>query len=132
MKVRTIKQGDIYICQLDDGIDSEQIGERPCLVIQVNALNNTSPNVIVVPITSKRKKSLPTHYVLDVNKYEFLIYSTNTVLCESIRTLSKTKFGKYIGSIDDYDLEEILLTKEYCFREVQVNERKGRKPNRRP
>lgn len=116
---RTIRQGDIYICQLDDGIDSEQTGERPCLVIQVNALNNTSPNVIVVPITSKRKKSLPTHYILDVAKYTFLIYRTNTILCECIRTLSKTKLGKYIGSIDYYDLEEILLTKENCFREVK-------------
>lgn len=115
---RTIKQGEIYICQLD-GIESEQIGERPCLIIQVNALNNTSPNVIVVPITSKRKKPLPTHYILDTTRYNYLLYKSNTVLCECIRTLSKTKVGKYIGMIDDYDLEQILLAKENCFREVE-------------
>lgn len=119
MNRRTIRQGDIYICQLDDNTNSEQGGERPCLVIQVNALNNTSPNTIVVPITSKHKKFLPTHYILDVKKYTFLIYHTNTVLCECIRTLSKTKIGKYIGSVDDYDLKEILLAKENCFREVK-------------
>lgn len=117
MKERTIKQGEIYICKLD-GIESEQIGERPCLIIQVNALNNTSPNVIVIPITSKRKKKLPTHYLLNTDKYDFLFYKSNTVLCECIRTLSKRKVGKYIGMIDNYDLEQILLSKENCFREV--------------
>lgn len=118
MNPKPIKQGDIYFCLLGDGEGSEQTGERPCLVIQVNALNDTSPNVIVVPITSKKKKSLPTHYVLDGSKYTFLIYRTNTVLCESIRALSKTRLVRYIGSIDQTDLNAILLTKENCFREV--------------
>lgn len=125
MNDRTIRQGEIYICRLDDNTDSEQGGERPCLILQVNALNNTSPNTIVVPITSKRKKSLPSHYILDVTKYTFLIYRTNTVLCECIRTLSKAKIGKYIGSIDEYDLEEILLAKENCFREVKNEREQG-------
>lgn len=54
-KIRNVFQGDIYICNLNDNIDSEQGGDRPCIIIQLDILNRTSNNVIVVPITSKIK-----------------------------------------------------------------------------
>lgn len=63
-KSRTILQGDIYICDLNDGVGNEQLGDRPCLVIQLDILNRTSNNVIIVPITSRPKKKLPTHVEL--------------------------------------------------------------------
>lgn len=118
---KIIEQGAIYICELN-GIDSEQTGERPCLIVQLNALNNTSPNTIIVPITSKCKKALPTHYILNKDKYDYLLYKTNTVLCESIRTISKNRLNKYIGKIDEEDLTQILTSISNCFREVDKYE----------
>ncbi len=121
MSKREIYQGQIYICDLgSDNIGSEQSGERPCLVIQNNILNATSENIIVVPITSKRKKVLPTHYILTNDKYGFLSCNDNTVLCECIRSVSKKRIQKFIGQIDNYDLEEILKTKEYAYREIPI------------
>ena len=52
MERRTILQGEVYVCELD-GIDSEQKGEKLCIVLQLDIINRTSPNVIIVPITSK-------------------------------------------------------------------------------
>ena len=116
MPKREIYQGQIYICDLGESIGSEQSGERPCLVIQNNILNATSNIVIIIPITSKRKKKLPTHYILTNEKYPFLNFSENTVLCECIRALSKKRLRKLVGQIEDNDLEEILKTNEYAYK----------------
>ena len=127
MSKREIYQGQIYICDLgDNNIGSEQSGERPCLVIQNNILNATSEIIIVIPITSKCKKVLPTHYILTNDKYNFLTYDKNTVLCECIRSLSKKRIKKLIGQIDNEDLEEILKTKEYAYKNANkiVKERR--------
>lgn len=117
MSKREIYQGQIYICDLgSDNVGSEQSGERPCLVIQNNILNYTSNIIIVIPITSKRKKYLPTHYILTNTKYPFLNFNENTVLCECIRSISKKRLGKLVGQIDTEDLNNILRTKEYAYK----------------
>lgn len=117
MSKREIYQGQIYICDLgSDNVGSEQSGERPCLVIQNNILNYTSNIIIVIPITSKKKKYLPTHYILTNTKYPFLNFNENTVLCECIRSISKKRLGKLVGQIDTEDLNNILRTKEYAYK----------------
>ena len=85
-------------------------------IIQNNILNYTSDMVIIVPITSKCKKQLPTHYILTNDKYPFLNFTHNTVLCECIRSLSKKRLGKLIGQIQTDDLNNILKTNEYVFK----------------
>lgn len=116
MSKRQVQQGQIYICELgDENVGSEQSGERPCLIIQNDILNITSDVVIVLPITSRAKKKLPTHYILTSEKYPFLNFKKNTVLCECIRSLSKKRLGKKIGEIEREDLNKILQIKEYAY-----------------
>ena len=64
MKIREIKQGDIYMCDLSDGaIDSEQRNCRPILIASLDLRNSTSPNIFIFPIShSSTKKFQPTHY----------------------------------------------------------------------
>ena len=50
-----IKRGDIFYADLSPIIGSEQDGIRPVLVTG----NKYSPTVITVPISSKKKNSLP-------------------------------------------------------------------------
>ena len=76
MEKRTILQGEVYVCELD-GIDSEQKGEKLCIVLQLDIINRTSPNVIIVPITSKIKKDMPTHLTFTQKKYPFFRYKYN-------------------------------------------------------
>lgn len=113
-----ILQGEVFLCQLE-GIESEQLGERPVIIVQLNALNRTSPNVIIVPVTSKNKKELPTHYILSAEDYNFLTYPNSTVLCEGIRTISKSKLIKHLGYLKSHDLQNILNTIKNCFVEVK-------------
>ena len=108
MNDSSIKQGDIYICDLGYCVGSEQRGERPCLVVSNDILNITSSTVVVIPITSKAKKILPTHFILTQDKYPFLFYNDNTLLCECIRSVSTIRLHKHIGAIHQKDLQSIL------------------------
>lgn len=91
-KVERVTRGEIYIAELD-GIESEQKGYRPVLIIQNNTGNKFSPTTIIAPITSKPKKELPTH--MDISSLE----SLSIVLLEQVRVLSKTRLVKKVGEL---------------------------------
>ena len=118
MKKRQINQGDIYVCDLNDSIGNEQSGDRPCIIISLDILNKTSNNVIIVPITSRHKKDLPTHFKIEKNKYNFLICNENIVLCENLRSISKMRLKKFIGNIDEQDLKDIISLISFCFEKI--------------
>lgn len=59
--------GDVFMVEFD-GVGSEQRGLRPALIFQNNKGNLHSPNVIVLPLTSKIKKTRqPTHVFVPSN-----------------------------------------------------------------
>lgn len=94
-----MKRGDIYIAELDPVVGSEQGGRRPVLIIQNDAGNLRSPTVIAVPLTgSPRKPPMRTHVALDAGEGGLKLSST--VLCEQVRTLEKTRLGKYVGALE--------------------------------
>ena len=64
-----MKRGDIYYADLGKVVGSEQSGIRPVVVVQNNIGNKYSNTVIVLPITSRFKKKLPTHVSISKNKY---------------------------------------------------------------
>lgn len=98
-----------------NSIDHEQSGIRPCIVLQNDYLNQTSDNVVIVPLTSKRKKQQFFHYVLYKNDYPFFNKEENIVLSECITCISKSRLERKLGTISTKDLNEILKTKEYVF-----------------
>lgn len=103
-KFHRIKRGDIYVCDLKGIIGSEQAGIRPCVVIQNDCGNLVSPTTIVVPCTtSSKKKTLPTH-VSCVS--EGLMYPS-VILCEQIRSISKTRLKEYLGHVPKEIMEQV-------------------------
>lgn len=69
------------------------------MVIQNNVGNQYSPTVIVSAITSRTyKHSLPTHIVLEAEKYG--LPKESIVLCEQLRTLDKSRLISKIGRVD--------------------------------
>ncbi|MGL4800577.1 MAG: type II toxin-antitoxin system PemK/MazF family toxin [Cellulosilyticaceae bacterium] len=100
------KRGEIYEADLGIGDGSEQAGIRPVLIIQNNVGNHYSPTVICVPLTSRIKKDIPTHYTLTKEDYYFLTYDS-TVLCEQIKTISKKRLSHKIGVLSKQDMHQI-------------------------
>lgn len=94
---RVPKIGDVYMAMFD-GDDSEQTGLRPALIFQNNVGNRHSPNVIVLPLTSKvKKKYLPTHVVVPATGTG--LDRTSMVLCENPMCISKNKLGAYCTTL---------------------------------
>lgn len=112
-----IKQGDVFIVDLDDSIGHEQKGTRPIIIIQNNFLNQTSDNVVVVPLTSQRKKFQPFHYTLYQEDYPFLNRPKNIVLAECVTCISKQRLKQKIGSVNEEDLQEIFEVMKYLWLE---------------
>lgn len=103
--MKSIKRGDIYYADLSPVVGSEQGGKRPVIVVQNNMGNQFSPTVIVAVLTSKLKKRLPTH--IDIGSGEGNLTMDSTVLLEQIKTIDKSRLGRYIGSVTDQKMGEI-------------------------
>ena len=86
-----IKRGDIFYADLNPVVGSEQGGIRPVLVVQNNVGNRHSPTVIVVPISSVRKKNLPVHIRIRCSE----LPKNSTVLAEQIRTIDRSRLPKF-------------------------------------
>ena len=86
-----IKRGDCFWCDFEQGSGSEQVGRRPVIVISNDKCNEHSPTITVVPITSAKKKELPTHAIVRVSG------RTDVALCEQIFTVSKERLVAYIN-----------------------------------
>ena len=56
---RSIKRGQVYLCNFGFGIGSEMQKERPALIIQNNVANSCSSNTIVF-----RLPTIKTHYLV--------------------------------------------------------------------
>ena len=100
-----IKRGEIYLANLDCSVGSEQAGIRPVLVIQNDIGNKYSPTIIVLAITSKSKKNIPTHVKIDSNIEG--IKRDSIVLVEQVRTIDKSRLIKKIGKLDINKMNEI-------------------------
>ena len=83
------KRGDVYYADLGKGIDSEQSGIRPVVIIQNDVGNSFSPLVVVVPITSKKKFIHQLHVLIGK---EFGLKVDSYAMAEQIVTISKRKF----------------------------------------
>ena len=99
-----ILRGDLFYADLSPVVGSEQGGTRPALIIQNDVGNKFSPTVIVAAITSQvDKASLPTHISVNCKQ----LAKNSIVLLEQIRTIDKSRLGKYIGRLDEKYMKEI-------------------------
>ena len=97
--------GEVYAVQFS-GIEHEQQGLRPALVIQNNLGNIHSPNVIVIPFTSQiKKKSQPTHVFLP--KEQTGLACDSLALCENPASISKSRLGAYLTTLPDSCMEQV-------------------------
>ena len=70
-----LKRGDVFFADLGNKC-------RPWLVVQNDVGNKYSKRTIIVPLTSKIKKKLPTHCVICWGEIK-----TSAVQCEEIRSV---------------------------------------------
>jgi len=84
---------------------SKKSGVRPVVVVQNDAGNASSTEVIVVIVTSRHKKELPTHVKLDPRHG---VSRPSTALCERILTIEKRFLINYMGTVAGTAEEQLL------------------------
>lgn len=99
-----INRGDIYWCQPRGAANYMK---RLYVVISNNTACKHGDSVLMCPLTSKRKKSLPTHVEIhNING------KTATVKCEDVYTISKKDILDYVTSLQN---EELLKLNQAIF-----------------
>jgi mRNA interferase MazF len=103
--VVAIKRGDIILCDFNPVIGTEQSGIRPAVIIQIDRANIASPYTIVVPLTSRIRKSiLSSHVFVPIGVAN--LTQDSVILCEQIRVIDKSRIIRVIGHLDrDYIMQ---------------------------
>lgn len=96
-----VKRGDIYFITGSYGTGSEQMGERPAIVVSNDTGNRYAPVVEVVYLTTKRKTLIPTHVFINSSE------RPSIALCEQIVTVCKSRLERYIGSVTVAEMRRI-------------------------
>lgn len=101
-----IYRGYIVMVDFGENQGSVQKGKRPAVVIQNDIGNKFSTTTIVVPITGRSKKEIPTHHELYKKDYKCL-KCNSTILAEQVLTISKGQILEVIGKLRDEDSEKL-------------------------
>ncbi len=109
---RVPRLGDVYLVDFD-GEGSVQSGNRPAVVFQNNVGNTFSPNITVLPVTSKLKRTeMPTHVVLPARSTG--LRRDSMVLCENPVCIPKQRLGKFLISLPGEDMGRIAEASLYA------------------
>lgn len=98
---RNIYRGQVYFCELGEGIGSEECKERPCIILQNNTGNKNSRNTIVAPITNGRairsiSVKVPDNTYFYTDKDGIKCALSGNILLGNIITVSKARLGDFV------------------------------------
>jgi len=101
------KRGDVFQARLDPAEGSEQAGERPVIVMSRDAISQSSPVVVVVPVTDRNNKRrlYPSHVVLKVG--DGGLTRESVALAEQVRAINTTRFLKQLGHLSNQSIAAI-------------------------
>lgn len=95
-----VSRGDVLTANLEPVQGSEQGGSRPAVVISRDAINRSSPVVVICPITdaANKTKFYPSHVRVASGTGGLKLDSI--VVCEQVRAINKTRLSAPIGRFD--------------------------------
>lgn len=100
-----MKQGEIWLTNLNPTEGSEQAGFRPVLIISGNVLNDNANVIICCPLTTKIKNY---HRNLILNPTDKNgLKEVSEVLTFHVRSLSKSRLKSKMGRIDSNELKQV-------------------------
>lgn len=104
---RVVKRGQVYNCKLGFGVGSEETKERPCVIIQYDGANASSPNTIVAPITHTSSNVPVVVPIADKNDADGNLILDGYVLLGNIVCVSKARLGDYKATLTPAEMKKI-------------------------
>ncbi len=93
------KRGQIYKVNLEPTRGSEQQGHaRPCVILSITPFNQQFRTIGVLPLSSTARVYAPVSIAVPSAG------PTSVALCYQLRTIDKTRIGKYMGDVSASDL----------------------------
>jgi len=92
-------RGDVYQASLDPAQGSEQAGSRPVVIVSRDAINQSSPVVIVVPLTGL--ENCPHVYPSQVliKRGSGGLTKDSVALGEQVRAIAQKRLSEHLGHI---------------------------------
>lgn len=106
-KTRVIYRGQVYRCKFGMGIGSEECKERPCVILQYNSANKTSPNTLVAPITHTVSTLPLVVPIADKVDSSGKVILDGNVLLGNITCISKARLGDYITDLSPSEMKAV-------------------------
>ncbi len=112
-----MRQGDIYLINLDPAIHSEIGKTRPGMILSINAMNLHSPRLIITPITSSVGKIYPFEILLAGGQGATGgLDNDSKIMLDQMRSVDKRRLIRKIGMVDHE-----LLTKACAIAQKLIN-----------
>ena len=112
----TVHRGEIYFVNLNPVKGREQAGQRPVLVLSVNAINKL-PLVVTVVVGTKGEnvsRDYPTN--VRISPEESGLPIETVFLCFQIRSLDSKRFSeKPAGKLPDEVLKRVEIAVRHCL-----------------
>ncbi|GAP71679.1 hypothetical protein SAMD00024442_16_34 [Candidatus Symbiothrix dinenymphae] len=103
-----MKQGEIWLVNLDPTVGAEMRKVRPALVVSANSFGKL-PLKVIVPITDWKD-----HYAVAPWMQQITPDSTNglskksSIDCFQVRCVAEERLCKMLGHITTYELEQVI------------------------
>jgi mRNA interferase MazF len=102
-----VRRGEVYDARLDPTEGAEQAGSRPVVIVSREAINASSPVVIVVPCTTYRpgRRLYPSQVLLHAPDGGLDVDSV--ALGEQVRAIAKSRLGRQRGLLSPQALIQL-------------------------
>ena len=109
-----MQRGDIFSVDFGIPLGSEQGGQRPALIIQNDVGNKSSETTIIAAITSTiYDVRYPFH--VRISPRESGLFAESTIKLEQVRTVSKLRLTKLIGTLSKDKMREVDEALKYSL-----------------
>jgi mRNA interferase MazF len=102
-----MNRGDVYQAVLDPSQGSEQAGTRPVVVVSRDAINKSSPVIIVVPLTKRANKTRLLLCHVEIKTNEGGVTMDSVALCEQVRAIAASRLSKSMGHLPNERIAQI-------------------------
>lgn len=102
-----MSRGDVYWASLQPTEGSEQTGRRPVIVVSRDAINKSSPVIIVVPVTRRIHKRYIYPSQVEIAAGVGGLAADSVALCEQVRAIAKTRLGQPLGHLPSAVLSQV-------------------------
>lgn len=105
MEEKPVRRGDIWWLDWSTGRGSEQLGERPAMVIQNDLGNQYSPTTIVAAVTTGAGREYP--FIVTISASESGLPQDSSVNLSQLLTVDKVRLTRKSGRLDRQEMDEV-------------------------